>query len=278
MNGWLAGQEAGLDPLREQLAARGVVRPLAPNAPEELARQAEYWRALTDEPKRALRRIERASVSIVGVGGIGSVVLQHLLGAGVSRFTLLDADRVEPSNFNRQFIFSASQIGRRKVDAARDFIADRNPSAHVTVLADRWDAVSDDQHEYLFSGADLVVSAIDHPTIDAAIDVLDVAWANGVASIMATAGLRRSLVTPVFDRGRSPRRPREVLRRSQERSSGRLLASHGPVNSLPGILAADRALHHIAGLHDRVEYAEASIVRWPVSGTLDVSHVAAVRL
>lgn len=277
LDGWATGQDPALEPLRTQLTARGVLRSHVSAVRASLSRQAEYWRALTDEPAQAIARVDGATVSIVGVGGIGSVVLQHLVGAGVSRYRLLDADRVESSNLNRQFIFSSAQIGTLKVNAAREFILDRDPSARVEMVAEQWDRTSARQRALLFQDVDFVVSAIDNPSIESAIDVLDASWGESVPSILATAGLRRALVSPVFERGRSPREPRQVLR-TAEHPSGGLLASHGPVNSLPGILAADHALHHLAGLHDSVEYTSATVVRWNPPSALSAVRVEAAHL
>ncbi|MFB9746316.1 ThiF family adenylyltransferase [Leifsonia shinshuensis] len=275
--GWIPDQDPSLEPLRVQLAERGAVRPRAPEVRAELERQVEYWRALTDDPAAAIARVSCATVAIVGVGGIGSVVLQHLLGAGVERFRLLDADVVDSTNLNRQFIYSASEIGRRKVDAARDYILQRDPSCQVEAIAAPWDIDSTEQRELLIDGADFVISAIDKPTMEAAVEVLDAAWLHCVPSIMATAGLRRSFVSPVFDIRQGSPHPRELLR-TDEGDSAALLASHGPVNSLPAVLAADQILHHLAGLHDFVEYGQATVARWPSAGPLALSRFAAVQL
>ncbi|WP_028264998.1 ThiF family adenylyltransferase [Arthrobacter sp. MA-N2] len=159
--GWAPNEVPELEPLRMELARRGVLRPLAIAAVPEQERQIEYWRAFTDDASGAVANVCSATVAIVGVGGIGAVVLQHLVGAGVRRFRLLDADDVEPSNLNRQFIYDQASVGQQKVDAARAYVMDRLPAAEVSVLAASWDPRSDMQRSFVSHGVDFVVAAID---------------------------------------------------------------------------------------------------------------------
>jgi len=75
--------------------------------------------------------LARARVLIVGLGGLGSPVLQYLAGAGVGHLGLIDADSLDASNLHRQPIYALSDVGKRKVELARAAINAINPAVKV---------------------------------------------------------------------------------------------------------------------------------------------------
>ncbi|WP_179150850.1 ThiF family adenylyltransferase [Leifsonia sp. NCR5] len=278
LSGWEHGSVPELEPLRADLIRRGVLRPLAiPPAPAQ-SRQIEYWRAFTQNALETVERLSNATIAVVGVGGIGSVVLQHLVGAGVANFRLLDSDTIDASNLNRQFIYDVESIGTPKVVTAKRFVLQRAPNARVSVLEEEWQPESAEQREFLFDGVDFVVAAIDKPTINASIAVLDRAWRSGVDSILATTGLSKSLVTQVFAPDLSLQSPRQAMHFVPRSAESPFLASHGPTNTVPAAIAADQALNHLGGLDSRVEYSRPLVILWSQDGTPISTRVDRVRL
>src|SRR5882757_6461597 len=75
--------------------------------------------------------LARARVLIVGLGGLGSPVLQYLAGAGVGCLGLVDADVLDASNLHRQPIYALSEVGNPKVDLARAAVTGINPCVQV---------------------------------------------------------------------------------------------------------------------------------------------------
>jgi molybdopterin/thiamine biosynthesis adenylyltransferase len=106
-------------------------------------------------------RLLTAHVAVLGTGGLGSGVVQHLVGLGVGRLTLLDFDVVEPRNFARQFTYTPAQLGRPKVAQVAAWVQAFDPAVRVTAIDAR--VTGPDVVGGLLDGVDLVVSAIDQP-------------------------------------------------------------------------------------------------------------------
>ncbi|HWA58040.1 MAG TPA: molybdopterin-synthase adenylyltransferase MoeB [Gemmatimonadales bacterium] len=98
--------------------------------PDELARYSRHL-ILPEVGLEGQRRLRESSVLLVGAGGLGSPLGLYLAAAGVGRIGMVDFDRVDASNLQRQVIHGTSDIGRPKLDSARDRIRELNP--HVTV-------------------------------------------------------------------------------------------------------------------------------------------------
>jgi len=98
--------------------------------------------------RRALRRVQRSHVLVVGAGAVGNEVAKNLALAGVGRLTLVDHDTVELSNLNRCIFFRESDVGRRKVSAARRALRAAAPATQIVAIPrpiqqapdDVWDA------------------------------------------------------------------------------------------------------------------------------------------
>ena len=78
-------------------------------------------------------RLANAHVCVVGAGGIGSPVIQYLAAAGVGRLSIIDDDRIELSNLQRQTLFGTEDLGQSKAEVARHAVARLNPHVSVTV-------------------------------------------------------------------------------------------------------------------------------------------------
>ena len=100
-----------------------------------------------------------ASVALVGLGGIGSPVLQYLAAAGVGALTLIDDDVVEASNLQRQTIFGEADIGRSKAAAARAWVARFDPALSVLAVERRIDR---DNAAAMLAGVSLVLDGCDN--------------------------------------------------------------------------------------------------------------------
>ncbi len=111
------------------------------------------------------RLIERR-VGMMGCGGVGSHVSLDLLGLGVGDLKVLDCDKVELSNLNRQILYAESDIGERKVELAVHRLREYHPNAKITGV-DRLLASADDVYDFV-SDRDFVFSMVDRPKMEIA--------------------------------------------------------------------------------------------------------------
>lgn len=80
----------------------------------------KYMHYYVDNPYENLNRIRNVNVCIVGMGGVGQVVLQHLVASGFRRFSVIDYDVVNLNNFNRQFLANRNQLSIPKIQAIKN--------------------------------------------------------------------------------------------------------------------------------------------------------------
>lgn len=105
------------------------------------------------------RRLEQASVLVVGLGGLGSVASLYLANAGVGHLVINDFDRVDQTNLPRQILFHESDIGEYKTHATAERLHAANPAPHVNVLNRRLDA---EELRDAVSACSLVVDCTDN--------------------------------------------------------------------------------------------------------------------
>ncbi|TWU06495.1 molybdopterin-synthase adenylyltransferase MoeB [Stieleria varia] len=102
------------------------MRDSEPLTPQELSRYARHL-SLREIGVAGQQRLKASSVLVVGTGGLGSPVALYLAAAGVGRIGLVDFDRVDETNLQRQIIHGTSDVGRSKVDSAAESLAQVNP-------------------------------------------------------------------------------------------------------------------------------------------------------
>jgi adenylyltransferase/sulfurtransferase len=104
-------------------------------------------------------RLNQSHALIIGLGGLGSPVAMYLAAAGVGRLTLVDFDTVDLSNLQRQIIHRTMDIGRPKVESARDTLLALNPLVAVTTIPRVLDTA---ELREQVGQADVVVDACDN--------------------------------------------------------------------------------------------------------------------
>ncbi|MGH8598238.1 MAG: HesA/MoeB/ThiF family protein [Gammaproteobacteria bacterium] len=105
------------------------------------------------------QRLLNSRVAIFGLGGLGSPVALYLAAAGVGRLILIDFDQVELSNLQRQIIHETDDLGRLKVDSAREKLLALNADVIIETIPKALDAAELDS---VIAGADVVVDGTDN--------------------------------------------------------------------------------------------------------------------
>jgi len=137
--------------------------------PAELARfdrQLRYFSDIGGEltPSQCQGRLREAKVAVLGVGGLGGWAAWSLACCGVGEMWLIDGDRVEASNLNRQILYTEADIGLLKVEAATARLRAFNSQMRVTSTARRLESQAEIAE--FIAGSDVVIDAADWPAHD----------------------------------------------------------------------------------------------------------------
>ena len=119
-------------------------------------RYARNMRTFSLEDQAALLR---ARVGVVGLGGLGGTVAEVLARMGVGRLSLVDGDRFEESNLNRQLLSTVDGLGQLKSEAAQARVGRINPSVDVNALTE---FVTADNAGAVLEGCNVVVDCLDN--------------------------------------------------------------------------------------------------------------------
>lgn len=128
-------------------------------------------KATIDPHLQVIERLSRATVLVVGLGGVGSWAAEAICRSGVGRLILVDLDDVCISNTNRQLHATSSSVGKMKIDVMRSRLQDINPDCEIELIHD---FVSPDNVDEILT---------DIPNITACLDAID--GTKGKASLIA---------------------------------------------------------------------------------------------
>ena len=104
---------------------------------DEIARYSRHL-IMPEVTINGQRRLKSARVLCIGAGGLGSPSALYLAAAGIGTIGLIDSDRVDLSNLQRQVLHGTKDVGRPKVESARDRLHDANPNVEVLLHEDRF--------------------------------------------------------------------------------------------------------------------------------------------
>ena len=137
---------------------------------EKYSRQISFIDELTeswDETIKLQKKIENSTVSVFGVGGIGTWVVNGLSQIGVGNIRIIDPDKVSLSNLNRQLFFNEEDIGKYKVDVIKAKIYGTKIFVFKEFVSSRTDL------ENIVLGSDFLVNCADLPSVAETTEIID---------------------------------------------------------------------------------------------------------
>ena len=200
---------------------------------DEKARYARHL-ILPQVGEAGQKKIKSASVLVVGAGGLGSPVLMYLAAAGIGKIGIIDDDKVDMTNLQRQIIHSTSSIGELKTESAKRRIKQINPEIIVDIFDIR---LTIENAKEIIDGYDIIVDGTDNfatrYTISDCCEILGKPWVFG--SIHRFEGQ-----VSVFNLNGSPNY-RDLFPKAPPPELAPNCAEAGVLGVLPGIIGSFQA-------------------------------------
>ncbi len=131
---------------------------------ERWSRNIEFFGSIAkygDNKFAYQKKIKEAKICLLGCGGLGTHLLFDLAATGFSNITIVDFDKIEASNLNRQILYHEDDIGKSKVHQAKKRILQFSKQANIKAIAMRLDAT--EKVASVIAGHDLVICVADKP-------------------------------------------------------------------------------------------------------------------
>ncbi len=216
--------------------------------------------------KLNIEKLKNANVCVFGVGGVGGFCVEALVRAGIGNITIVDNDKVNISNLNRQIIALNSTIGKDKVDVLEERIKDINKDCNVK----KYNLFYEPDMEFNFNEYDYVIDCID--SMKSKIDIILKCKKNNI-NIISSMGMGNKInptdieVTDIFKTSVDPiaKKLRKVLKDNHINSLKVVYSKEVPlkmvdtnttgsvsfVPSVAGIIMASEVIKDICGLKNR---------------------------
>lgn len=250
--------------LFDQLNRLGLIVPVAASDAEwRDSRLSGYLEHSGLNPVVARRRLAAARVLILGLGGTGSVVLQHLVGACVGDFVLVDCDVVQEVDLERQFVFRVADIGRPKVAVAAEYVLERRPATALRVIeAEVIDPAALTNLIGEHGPLDAAVICIDHPPDTAFAMTSTALWEADVPFVHGGVMLEGGFYGPFFHRqaGSLPPSAFPLWRPEFASEAEPTACCFPPYNTVIGAYLAAEVLRFLSGLGSGVRFDVRSFV------------------
>ena len=126
-----------------------------------------------------IKSLESKVILVIGLGGVGGTALEALARSGFKKFILVDCDKVDESNLNRQILYTRNDIGNNKVDAAKEHLSKINNEFEIKTINTKVEETTLD--ELKLGKIDFIIDAID--CIPGKLHIIEYSLRSKIASI-----------------------------------------------------------------------------------------------
>lgn len=202
-------------------------------------------------------KLQKSIVAVIGLGGVGGTVAISLARSGIGTLIILDSDKVEYSNINRQLIASTNSLDKYKTDVLEEMINDINPNCNVIKLTERYNIDShlfDYKFDYL---ADCIDSVSDKIDLINRCSSLNIPFISSMGTALKM-DIKKLEITKISKTSYDPlakvirKKARElgikdfdVLSSTEEPIQSDILASYMPVTSTAGLMISDHIIKNL---------------------------------
>jgi len=113
---------------------------------------------LSEFDEKSFKKLQNATVSIIGIGGIGCPLAQYLISCGIKNLNIFDDDIIKKNNLNRQNLFNITEVGKKKVIIAKEKLLGINPHAKIKA----YNKKIMNKNLYLLKNSSIIIDATDN--------------------------------------------------------------------------------------------------------------------
>jgi len=183
-------------------------------------------------------KLRKASVVVIGAGGLGSPVLMYLASAGVGTLGVVDADEVSTSNLQRQILYVTADVTRSKAEAAAERLRQINPHTEVVAFSVKF---NEENAGEIIRGFDIAIDCSDNYATRYLLS--DVTRAAGIPMIYGAVSQFMGQLS-VFNYNNGPSY-RDLYPEEMSMSADASPSEQGVIGALPGIIGSFQACEAI---------------------------------
>lgn len=239
------------------LGDNGILSDFEYDKNERYSRHRLYYDLISSDVKDFQEELSKKTVGLIGMGGMGSNIAMNLVAAGIGTLVFSDGDIIEKSNLTRQYLYRESDIGKYKVDIARDRLKELNSEVNIIPIRE---AVSGPEFFYKYkelSECDFIVISADSPAKihdwinDASIDI---GFPYSNAGYIEKYGIVGPLVVPgdtacyecyKFTEYNENINQFEYEEQGEELNRNIQASSYGPLNALVASIQSNEVIRYL---------------------------------